>query len=587
MNILPSFKYSPLNCETNDIRLVRLLEENSSYVLSCELQHFPSASSPPYLALSYTWGDPKDTVPISLNDRSLNITRNLLSFLQHSRHRSKSPITFSEALWFDDEPLEPDGQWLWIDAICIDQSNIPERNLQVPRMKEIYERAEGVITWLGPASDDSDIAFAVIRSLGRATIRAYKATGKYDPNAMVAVGRAFGRREWDSVQKVFHRPWWNRAWICQEVTTPTKGEKRAMAWCGHNQIDWDYFGIASVYILDAELERALEKSENISNMRIRTLACMTADRKTPGKNRVNDLLYLLGANRDCETSDPRDKIYAFLAISNDGQVIQADYEKPVAAVYTELATTFIKRDRRLDVLGYSCLEHISFDLPSWVPNWSLKSIANRLCLAGYQSDGTFRRTYHANKGLKGSIGFTGGERVLRVKGFVFDSAILVSWSRTFTSLSASEIMLRWRAQGLHNGPNYVTGGTVIDALQHTLCADIEEDDVKLSERGRKVNPFPQDGGEEAAWSTSMPLLRATQNRKLVSTLGHYMGLVPELTEPEDKICILSGASVPFVLREEGNHWVLVGESYIHGIMDGEAVTTFKASGRDMEIFEIW
>jgi len=54
----------------------------------------------------------------------------------------------------------------------------------------------------------------------------------------------------------------------QEVTTPTKEKSRAMAWCGHNQIDWDYFGIASVYILDAELERALEKSENISNMRI-------------------------------------------------------------------------------------------------------------------------------------------------------------------------------------------------------------------------------------------------------------------------------------------------------------------------------
>jgi hypothetical protein len=120
MNILPSFKYSPLNCETNDIRLVRLLEENSGHVLSCELQQFPSASRPPYLALSYTWGDPKDTAPISLNDHSLNIARNLLSFLQHSRHRSKSPVTFSEALW------------LWIDAICIDQSNIPERNLRFP-----------------------------------------------------------------------------------------------------------------------------------------------------------------------------------------------------------------------------------------------------------------------------------------------------------------------------------------------------------------------------------------------------------------------------------------------------------------------
>jgi hypothetical protein len=174
-----------------------------------------------------------------------------------------------------------------------------------------------------------------------------------------------------------------------------------------------------------------------------------------------------------------------------------------------------------------------------------------------------------------------------VKGFVFDSAIIVSRSRTFTSLSVSDTLLRWRTQALHNGPNYVTGGTVIDALQHTLCADIEEDDIKLSERGRKVNPFPQDGGQEAEWSTSMPLLRATKVRKLVSTMMNYIGLVPELTEPADKICILSGASVPLVLREEGDHWVLVGESYIHGIMDSEAVTEFKGSGREMEMFEIW
>jgi hypothetical protein len=98
-------------------------------------------------------------------------------------------------------------------------------------------------------------------------------------------------------------------------------------------------------------------------------------------------------------------------------------------------------------------------------------------------------------------------------------------------------------------------------LQHTLCKDIEEDDVKLSERGHRVNLFPQDGGEESEWSTSTPLLRSTQNRNLISTLRHFMGLVPDLTELEDKICI-SGASVPLVLMEIEDDLVLVDEAYL-------------------------
>jgi hypothetical protein len=234
-------------------------------------------------------------------------------------------------------------------------------------MKEIYERAESVITWLGPASDDSHLAFAVIRSLGRAVFGGYKDTRRHDPSVLAAVGAGFGRKEWESVQKLFHRPWWNRAWICQEITTPTKRGKLAMAWCGHDQIHWDYFGAASVYILSAELEGSLEKSEKVTNMRIFTLACMTADRKKLLNKHVLDLIHILAANRDCETSDPRDKIYAFLAISNDGLEIQADYEKPVAEVYTDLATKFIKRDRRLDILAFSSLEK-SFLLPSWIPD---------------------------------------------------------------------------------------------------------------------------------------------------------------------------------------------------------------------------
>jgi len=49
-----------------------------------------------------------------------------------------------------------------------------------------------------------------------------------------------------------------------------------------------------------------------------------------------------------------------------------------------------------------------------------------------------------------------------------------------------------------------------------------------------------------------------------------MGLGPHNAERGDKICILNGGQFPIILRQEYDSWLVVGESYVHGIMDGEA-----------------
>ena len=64
----------------------------------------------------------------------------------------------------------------------------------------------------------------------------------------------------------------------------------------------------------------------------------------------------------------------------------------------------------------------------------------------------------------------------------------------------------------------------------------------------------------------------SQKRKL-------FGLGPKGTRVGDLICILYGCSVPVILRPERDplgyeikHYEIVGESYIYGMMDGEAVS---------------
>ena len=67
-------------------------------------------------------------------------------------------------------------------------------------------------------------------------------------------------------------------------------------------------------------------------------------------------------------------------------------------------------------------------------------------------------------------------------------------------------------------------------------------------------------------------IKFTTMRNMCVTSGGYLGRVPLGSVIGDKICILFGGCVPFVLRETGDgHFKFIGECYVHGIMDGEAM----------------
>jgi Heterokaryon incompatibility protein (HET) len=92
----------------------------------------PCNITPPYIALSYSWGDPRDTVPLQVDGTTMMATRNLRDAL--IAIRSEPQISsFS----------------VWADAVCINQHDIKERNKEVKRMFEVYRRASRVVIWLG------------------------------------------------------------------------------------------------------------------------------------------------------------------------------------------------------------------------------------------------------------------------------------------------------------------------------------------------------------------------------------------------------------------------------------------------------
>lgn len=115
---------------------------------------------PMYEALPYTWGDMEDTevgymeLPISLSRQPpspgaqmLNLGRNLTTALRHLRHQEGVRI-------------------LWVDTACINQQHTKERGEQVGRMEDIYGHAHRVVVWLGPSTQDSQLAISALRDLG-------------------------------------------------------------------------------------------------------------------------------------------------------------------------------------------------------------------------------------------------------------------------------------------------------------------------------------------------------------------------------------------------------------------------------------
>ncbi|KIM94077.1 hypothetical protein OIDMADRAFT_136612, partial [Oidiodendron maius Zn] len=102
----------------------------SSAVVKCRLIHSNSISQLLYVALSYVWGGSGAPATIELEGRSFTVTPNLYSALKNLRHRSQN-------------------RYLWVDAICINQADMEERNHQVSQMCFIYEQAAAVLMWLG------------------------------------------------------------------------------------------------------------------------------------------------------------------------------------------------------------------------------------------------------------------------------------------------------------------------------------------------------------------------------------------------------------------------------------------------------
>lgn len=277
------------------IRLLRLLPGEDRQRVCCEISEHPLTDMLSYNAISYAWGAGPPQHHVMLSGHEFAIRKNLWRFLCQARRSTKMR-----------------DRLIWIDALCIDQSNNAERTHQVGLMAEIFSRANCVIVWLGPSYGDSDLAMQSLRkSECYWTTKNRMATLWAKPHAVGLVGLCV-------------RPYWRRLWVFQELALA----KRAIVMCGHIVVPYE--SVESFLMLARTIRprpRAAERIEHAAFIGSPALLMAQEKQALPYKTPLWDLI---SATQALRCAEPRDKVYALLGVASRGiEGINANYDLPI------------------------------------------------------------------------------------------------------------------------------------------------------------------------------------------------------------------------------------------------------------------
>ncbi|KAE8440599.1 hypothetical protein EG329_007045 [Mollisiaceae sp. DMI_Dod_QoI] len=329
----PRFAYSPL--EEQQIRLIELLPGTRESPINCRIVHsglkFYSES---YECLSYMWGPSLNPHSVSINGRIMHVRQNLRAALEAIRDEVR-PRT------------------VWIDALCINQEDVHERNKQVAIMGKIFHHAFKVLVWLGGGADDNDMLFDHIKPQED---WGYKWDGPLD------------LRSAEAMLAFYCRPYWRRVWVIQEILGATSLD----LFCGTKCIQMDKYrwGFTSFLEKMKKLRREGNNppwfTEALQESIEQSPGCLILRQQYGGKTEDFSLLRLLEMCASCKSECQlvHDRIYGLIGIlksSQQGQIVP-DYSKPLSQLYTDVLLSLIVPDTGSDSHYISMWGYIGKDL---------------------------------------------------------------------------------------------------------------------------------------------------------------------------------------------------------------------------------
>jgi hypothetical protein len=576
-----------------------------------------------FAALSYAWGDPTDTRMIYVNGHRMFVTKNLEAALRQLRVIQFVTLANGKPFFS-----------LWVDAICINQSDLNERSQQVQRMRLIYAKARIVVAWLGEAEDESEKAMKYIKAVGekfdlpQPMYQTMYLPAETGPGSAEYLGEGIAR----AICELFCRPYWQRLWVVQELAV---GEVVVM--CGQEYASWRHFMIAArrltqyawyefISLLNYEVvhhryevkPNPMRASNLIDECYLQVLRY----------GAVPDILHIVETGRTLQTTDPRDKVYGLLGLMKPtlSAAIVPNYSSDSENVLLAFAVAAIKEERNLELLRAVDVVTSSSLLPSWVPILHRKPRA--FCI-GY----TFMPApVFCCSGAMKPVMTILQHIHLQVKGILLDTIHGLGAVHEFDRREYDDPSLNLSIMKSGNSRNpYGDVEAIRRALWQTLLAGadrlqdgtpIDIGKVKLATDYRNVMRRPNyyDGDSEVVYfikqflyanqgleicgmelvsllctaqasgliDTSLVeqvisiVYQSISGRRVVITRNGYIGIGRSYTRHGDIIAIVPGCSVPLALRRLGDGFIVIGDCYIHGIMNGEAVADSQKANSMLE-----
>lgn len=404
--------YRRLNPDLREIRLLRIYPGRFDEVVRCSLSIVSLDNRPEFEALSYVWGDAGDTRTVFVDNIPFPATTNLESALRHIREHSCEATS----------ELIPASLDVWIDAICINQSDVEERSQQVRMMRDIYSQASHVLIWLGPGDPHSDYLFDKACNEGFIQdIESALATATLPNREQIRVTAIVARN-------LVRRPWWTRVWVVQELVL---ARQDPTVLCGSKTCSWSTIArlvlAVQMWVRDTpgellpsyEVMPTLNPQLNVGAT-VSMFARLRRDYQAGGSLGAN-IPFDLSAQ--CNVTDTKDYVYGCLGFLSQqaSSGFEVNYRKSAHEIYHE-ATTAALRHNPVEFLGTSII-NIRFwpnceHAPSWVPDLSQQRSPSLRPVTGWTA-----HTYH-ELGFRTfgqpSVRICHGDRILSLAGIGLD-----------------------------------------------------------------------------------------------------------------------------------------------------------------------
>lgn len=387
--LMDYYPYAPLDVVADEIRVLAVAPaKDPAAPLVTGMSHCLFYDTF-YHALSYTWGSSEETSTITLNGQLVKVRQSLELALRALRSATSDVD-------------------IWIDALCIDQSNLQERNRQLARIEKVYDNASIVVSYVGEPDEDSDKALDFMLAMQMPMAR-------HDEN-----GNWTFSRETDlaavpalcaALYRFLSRPYFQRIWILQELSVATVNS----VMCG-KRVDITFeqlyrasSNLASMLDQDHKLAREVDASyyhkqdaatdplayitkiflfktliSKGQSTAVSTLMRTAQYYNDAWKDNSPGYLDCLIWSRDFGATDAHDKIFALwnLATDTDGLEYSMNYADSVAQSYTDFVKAWSKQHGSLDIIAAAertdRSAHFYADAASWCPDWSAPSTASSL-----------------------------------------------------------------------------------------------------------------------------------------------------------------------------------------------------------------